>query len=266
MELPMINTNYHTHTYRCKHGEGDIADYCRAAIDNGIKVIAFTDHTPNPDNWHSDVRMSLDELDGYCANIDQARIDFPELTIIKGLECEYRAEVLDFYRDTLIGEYGIEMLVGAVHFVPYNGGSTGLLGKPLPVEALEAYTQIAIDTINSKLFSFFAHPDVFASAYRCWDENAISASRKILSAAQEANTVLEINGYGVLKGKIKTPDGLRWRYPLENFWKLASEYDIEVVVNSDAHYPEKITGGMQECLEIVDKYGLKLADMQSRLA
>lgn len=261
----MIHENYHTHTFRCKHAKGDIADYCVAALEKGIEILAFTDHTPTPDNWHNEVRMDLDELHDYCEKIEQARIDFPTIKIIKGIECEYRPEVLDFYKDTLIGEYGIEMLVGGIHFFPFKGESLGMFGIEMTLEMLDVYEQIAVSTIESGLFSFFAHPDLFASIYRKWDENAIRVSKRILAAAQESNMPLEINGYGVVKGLVDTPDGKRWGYPIEKFWELAANYDIEVVVNSDAHYPSKIVGGMSECYEIAKKYGLKLANMQDRL-
>jgi len=29
--------NFHTHTFRCKHAKGDVADYCEMAIARGMK-------------------------------------------------------------------------------------------------------------------------------------------------------------------------------------------------------------------------------------
>ena len=29
----MLQRNYHTHTYRCKHATGDVIDYAKAAIE-----------------------------------------------------------------------------------------------------------------------------------------------------------------------------------------------------------------------------------------
>ena len=41
--------NYHTHTYRCGHS-GNYADeeFVLHAIDAGLKVLGFSDHTPWP--------------------------------------------------------------------------------------------------------------------------------------------------------------------------------------------------------------------------
>lgn len=260
-----IKTNYHTHTYRCKHAEGDIDDFCKAAIENGLEIIAFTDHMPVPDNWHNDIRMSLDELQDYCEKIEQARSDYPQLKIIKGIECEYRPEYTDFYREVLLGQYGMEMLVGGVHFFEYENNWFGLHGKEIDLAMLYAYRDHCLETINAGIFTFLAHPDLFANKYLKWDEHAIEVSRQILSAAEKAKIPLEINGYGVVKGKIETPGGKRWGYPIVEFWELASEYDIEVVINSDAHYPDKILGGLEECYEIANSNGLKIAEMESIL-
>lgn len=260
-----IRANYHTHTYRCHHGEGNIDDYCKAAVENGLEVIAFTDHTPLPDSWQNDIRMTIDELQDYCEKIEKARVDYPELKIIKGLECEYRQEYVDFYRETLLGEYGIEMLVGGMHFYEFEGEWYGLYGKAMNVAMLYAYRDYCIKTINAGIFAFLAHPDLFANQYFEWDEHAIKVSRDILEAAQNAKLPIEINGYGVVKGEIETPFGKRWGYPIIKFWEIAAEYDVEILINSDAHYPDKIVGGIERCHQIANENGLKFANMKNRL-
>ena len=41
-----MQENYHTHTYRCRHAIGSEEEYIRKAIDGGLKVLGFSDHTP----------------------------------------------------------------------------------------------------------------------------------------------------------------------------------------------------------------------------
>ena len=43
-----ITTNYHTHTYLCKHAVGTIEDYIKRAIDLGYEELGFSDHFPFP--------------------------------------------------------------------------------------------------------------------------------------------------------------------------------------------------------------------------
>ena len=42
----MIQTNLHNHTFRCHHATGTDREYIEAAIRNGVRVLGFSDHTP----------------------------------------------------------------------------------------------------------------------------------------------------------------------------------------------------------------------------
>ena len=53
-------TNYHSHTFRCKHAQGDAVDYVRVAYEGGAAVYVISDHAPIPDGSFSEVRMALD--------------------------------------------------------------------------------------------------------------------------------------------------------------------------------------------------------------
>ena len=41
-----MTENYHTHTARCRHATGTEEEYVLAAIDRGLKILGFSDHTP----------------------------------------------------------------------------------------------------------------------------------------------------------------------------------------------------------------------------
>ena len=40
--------NYHTHTWRCMHASGTEREYVEKAIEGGLKILGFSDHTPMP--------------------------------------------------------------------------------------------------------------------------------------------------------------------------------------------------------------------------
>ena len=81
------------------------------------------------------------------------------------------------------------------------------------------------------------------------------------TAAAALQVPLEINGYGLRKRKIDTPTGKRCMYPWLPFWELAGDYDIKIIVNSDAHRPEDVSSNMAEAAAIGKKFGLKFADL-----
>ena len=86
MKIPRVNL--HTHTCRCKHAKGNIADYCEAALKAGISILGFSDHSPFPDAEYASSRMDFSELPDYRKEIEDAKQKFPQLTILAGLEID----------------------------------------------------------------------------------------------------------------------------------------------------------------------------------
>lgn len=256
----MLRKNYHTHTYRCGHARGDVADYCRAAVEQGLEVLGISDHTPLPDGRWNRVRMGLDELPGYCRAIDEARANFPALRILKGMECEYDEPFANFYRDELLGRWSLDYLIGAVHYFPgADGAWYKSYGHIDDAAALRAYTKHCLATMRSGLFTFLAHPDVFGNCYPEWDAEAEACAKAILETAQDLRLPLELNAYGLRKPRVPSREGERAMYPWNPFWALAEDYDIRVVVNSDAHRPEDV-GDLAQAVQVARRYSLHFAD------
>jgi len=252
--------SFHTHTYRCRHATGDIKDYVKEAIAKGCTAIGFSDHTPLPDNRWKSVRMRMEDLDGYCRSIDEAKLEFSGISILKGLEGEYAPEYRQFYQD-ITEKYNIEYLVCGAHFFPSDGAWKNVYGDLENPRALSAYASYLVESIASGLFAFVAHPDLFANSYMAWDENALSASHDILSAARDCKVPLEINCYGLRKEKIVTDAGLRAPYPIREFWETASEYGIKVIVNADAHKPTDVIAEMDSGMAIARDHGLEVIEL-----
>ena len=115
--------------------------------------------------------------------------------------------------------------------------------------------------MESKLFAFIAHPDIFGCTNLEWSADLNSCSREILRTAEETQTPLEINGNGLRKKYLNSSTGLRPPYPWRPFWELASEFNIKVVCNSDCHLPNEVVAGISENLELANTLGLELADL-----
>lgn len=256
-----ITSNYHTHLELCKHATGNVDDYCKSAIARGLTVLGISDHTPLPDNRWITERMEMNQFDSYCLSIDRARVIYPDLKILKAVECESVAIYNSFYENELLGKYKLDYLVGAIHYFPHNGGWINIFEDDLNAASLGSFAKCMIDAMESKLYAFMAHPDIFGYIYSDWDSDAEHCTRDILEAAEQLGTPLEINGKGFRKPKIACSKGMRYRYPWENFWEIVSEYDINVIINSDAHAPEEVDGNFSDALFFVDKYNLNLAEL-----
>jgi len=250
--------NYHTHTDRCKHAVGSVGDFAARAVELGYKTLGFSDHIPFPDDRWIKYRMSPEEMGDYINDIDQAIIDFPQLEIIKGLECEYFTDLKNYYQD-MKEKWELEYLVCGCHWIPFQGEWLSLAAID-NVQRLKAHVDYTIKSMETGLFDFLAHPDNFGYGYLEWDKEAEEASKDIITAAKELDIPLEINGYGFSKGPLKTKSGLRPPYPQSQFWEIVADQGFPVVVSTDAHDPEELKTCREKPLALAEKYGLNVID------
>ncbi len=255
--------NYHTHTFRCGHATGDIVDYVEAARAAGLDALGVSDHLPYPDGLWADTRMPYDEFDEYLAAIAAARNSEAArigggIAVSAGAEGEWIAVKEDYLRDLTAGGR-LDYLIGGVHWIPFAGDWLPTTHITRPRE-LTAFADYAVSTIESGLFDFIAHPDIFCARWRKWDADSIACSRAVLEAAASTGTPLEINGYGMRKPYVNSEDGYRPQYPFDRFWELAAEYPVAVVVNSDAHRPVDVAAGLAEGRELAARFGLRVVE------
>ena len=254
--------NLHTHCKYCRHAVGEVQDYVDEAEKDGIKVLGMSDHCPVPDDrWHS-VRMFYSELDAYRKDCEDAAERVPQgMHFFRGFETDYHIDYVSYYRDELLGERGFDYLLLAVHNY-YAGDGSDIMIPDCPVNdkvVLHTYTKTLIEGMQSGLFLYAVHPDIFASFYLEWDEEAKACSRDILACAASLHFPIEINGQGIRAKKVVSSRGERYRYPLQEFWNLAAEYDVAVVTAADCHKPEDMLSSRKACKEIAAKANLSFA-------
>lgn len=255
----------HTHTYRCQHASGDAPDYARVAAAGGCQVLGISDHTPLPDHRWSDVRMHLDQLDGYEAAIASARREHPRLTILKALECEWMPEYAAFYREELLGRRGYDYLIGAGHYIEMDDGRwKGSFENLCTPDTLRRYATLLTALMEARLFAFVAHPDIFGICNPRWTADTAACARDICAAAAATGTPLELNAYGLRKPKVDGSEGRRPGYPWPPFWEVAAAHGVRVVLNSDAHRPQDVLHGHAELSAIRDRFGLVEAELFTR--
>lgn len=254
--------NFHTHTYRCKHATGDADDYCKAAVERGMQTLGFSDHAALPDDRWLQARMPIDHLDEYIGAIEASRERFPSLKILTGMECEYIPKFHAYYEDELLGERQFDYLVGASHFfLDADEGWHGTYGGTNTPQRLREYVDYTIRMMETKLFPFIAHPDLFGNCYQEWDADAAASSRDLLEASKALDVAMEVNALGLRKQAHKKADNPFPLYPWRPFWELAAEIGAPVIVNSDAHRPEDVQARTGEAYAIVAELGLALTDV-----
>jgi len=241
--------NYHTHTWRCNHATGTEEEYVTRAIDCGMEIFGFSDHTPYifPGNYYSTFRMKMDLLDDYVDTVLALREKYKEcIQIPLGLEIEYYpdliGELLPILRDR-----PLDYLILGQHFVgnemdePYSGRPAG------SVDHLKRYCHQVADALNTGLFTYLAHPDLlyFPGDKKVYQEHMALICRE----AKSCDIPLEVNLAGLGCGK---------NYPNAYFWEMAAKEGNRVVLGMDAHSAEAVsdTAVEQRAIEMLAQFGI----------
>jgi len=229
-------TNYHTHHDRCRHASGTVEDYIKEAVRLKFDELGMSCHIPYEDFPELKApRMTYEELALYFNDIADAQNKYPQLKILKSLECEYFPRIHDYIAQM---HEECDYLVLGQHFV-FDGEKLENGFQFKTARQLELYGHSVAEALETGFFRILAHPDVFMNGYPKWDQTCTAISRQIIESAINNDVILEINANGYRKGLRHYEDGIRYGYPNENFWQLlAREYpEAKVMINSDCHDP-----------------------------
>ncbi len=233
-----MKTNYHTHTKRCKHAQGEDEEYVLSAIENGYEVLGFSDHTPwaYKEPFSSSTRMDLDMIEDYVISIRELKEKYAsKIEILLGLECEYFPEYMDSLKE-MIKKYDIDYIIFGNHFYKTDEYRE-YYGRVCSDDIyMERYLMGAIEGLKTGLYSYLCHPDVFMRARRVFDDVARDISYKICRYAKENDVLLEYN----LEGMRIEDEGREAHYPCAGFWKIASEVGNKAIIGVDAHRPDSL--------------------------
>ena len=245
--------NYHSHTTRCNHAYGTEAEYVRRAIDRGLKIFGFSDHTPQffPGDYYSFMRMKSQELEGYCNTVRQLQAEYAgRIQIPLGVEAEYYPatwkELLPRLRDA-----GVEYMIMGQHWVG-NEENEPYTGHPTADEhLLKQYCYQAMEGLDTGAFSYLAHPDLinFVGDRKIYRQHMSQLCRY----ARQADIPLELNLLGLRSNR---------HYPNREFFALAAEENCKIILGMDVHEPGHVSELETEAtaLEIIQHYGLQLLE------
>ena len=251
-----FKANYHTHTPRCKHASGTEKEYCEKAIENGFSVVGFSDHCawPYENGFVSTFHMDLNRLPDYVEAVNAVRREYAgRLEIHLGWECEHYPAYMNWLAETK-EQYGFEYFILGNHFDTTDNGGQYFGGCKSP-EQLKRYVKMCTEGLESGLFLYFAHPDLFLRVYPEFDQHARAASLELCRNAKALGIPLAYNLLGLINCKnIET--GLR--YPCRAFWETAAEVGVDCVVGLDAHSPDRFNEQAEwaEACAFLDSLGL----------
>ncbi len=249
-----MKTNYHTHTFRCRHATGTEREYLENALKAGFSVFGFSDHTPYPfeNGYCSPFRMHVEEATDYFDTIRRLREEYRgRLEIPVGVEAEYYPAYFDGLL-RMLRKTGCEYLLLGQHYLQNELGAAYSGSMTRDDDILRAYVRQTTEALKTGLFSCFAHPDLLY--YRGSAEVYRREMTALCEAAAREHVPLEFNLLGFGQGR---------GYPYLPFWRIVAEVGNEVVIGCDAHSPEAVRCGVlrRQAEEYLAGLGLKPKEM-----
>ena len=247
--------NFHTHTYRCGHADGDDEEYVRRAIECGIKHMGFSDHAPFvfPDGYESHYRVKTPDIQGYFDSLGAIREKYNDKIEIKiGFEMEYYPEYFEKMLEN-VKNIGAEYLILGQHYIGNeHPNACASVKETDSAELLSIYVDSVCSAIDSSAFTYVAHPDIinFVGEDKIYTEQM----RKICSRSLKSDIPLEINFLGIRQGR---------HYPNPRFWEIAGDVGCPVTFGCDAHTPANAFDekSLAAAEWLVRKYKLKYIGM-----
>ena len=257
-------TNYHSHCSFCD-GRAPFEEFVKEAIRQGFYSYGVSSHAPLP--FPTQWTMEWGQMETYLDEFKNLRSKYAdEIELYVGLEIDYLNEESNpsVARFT---ELPLDYRIGSVHLL-YDAA-----GEVVDIDCSPAVFKERVDRhFNGDVlrvvrmyfdrlfrmvelggFDILGHADKMHYNASCYhpgllDEPWYEALMKdYFSLVASRGYLVEIN--------TKAYDSLGTFYPNSRYWELMKEYQIKVLVNSDAHYPERINAGRMEALRLLQAKG-----------
>ena len=246
--------NLHTHSVYCGHGTGTIKEYAEHAEKEGFELLGFSEHVPFPDNHFKSSRMDFFIKSDY--ERDVRRECERDMKVLLGYECDFSPEWKDYFLEL---KESLDYLIAGTHYMRRDSGRIVTpFCYPFSAKDFLLYTDSTIKAMESGLFSFIAHPDVYLCTLP-FDKSAESAARDIIDASVYYGVPLEINSNGMAKmdaGLTEPGCG----YPNRGFWQIAKEKGVKAVLSSDAHKVMNLSLYYDRLLSFAKETGVELLE------
>ncbi|MCD6397162.1 MAG: histidinol-phosphatase, partial [Spirochaetaceae bacterium] len=258
----MLKTNYHSHSEFCD-GTGLLEEYVTSAINKEFDIFGFSGHAPLP--FKNDWTMSKKDLLPYLIETKRLKENYKNDIELKiGLEIDYIENKMTpadkFYQDL-----ELDFIIGSVHVLPdkNTGEYLGVEYTKKEMEQLindtyggnarqlvKEYYRLLRSMSSNGGFDIIGHIDVIKktnvnSIYfdetEKWYKDEIELTLQYIAKNKQ---ILEVNTGQVLNN----PERI---YPSPWILKMANEYDIPIMLNSDAHRPERLDNYFDEAKAII---------------
>lgn len=253
----MFKTNYHSHSEFCD-GTGKLEDYVKSAINKDFDVLGFSGHAPLP--FESEWTMPKNDLLTYLNEAKRLKENYKDDIDLKiGLEVDYIESIMK-PSDQFFHDLGLDFIIGSVHLLPDKNKEEYLGVEYIKKEMeqlindtfggdarllVKEYYRLVRDMSEHGGFDILGHLDVvkktnIRSIYfdetEDWYKVEIETTLKCIADNKQ---ILEINTGQVINDHSRI-------CPSPWILQMAKGYDIPIMLNSDAHRPDRVDNYFEE--------------------
>ena len=256
--------NLHSHTQFCD-GRQPMAVMAAAAVAEGMRHYGFTPHSPIPDSVSSTCNMSSERVGEYIAEFNRLKeLHSGEIDLYLSMEIDYLGKKWGASHP-YFNDLPLDYKLSSVHFIPdFEGKEIDVDGRPWHFAekmhknfdddiryVVDTFYARTIEMIEAGGFDMIGHFDKIgfnASSFSPGIEDEPWYRRHIdnvIDAIVASGIVVEIN--------TKAWNVVRRLFPRVEYLPRLFDAGITVLVNSDAHYPDKVDAGRATGLEVLNK-------------
>lgn len=257
-------TNYHSHCLYCD-GRADMATFARFAASKGFTAYGYSSHAPLP--FPTAWTMEWDRMDDYLSEFSRLKRQYDgRLELYVGLEIDYLNEE-SHPAAACFQRLPLDYRIGSVHLLQNEQGE--VVDADLSPDRfaqmvrthfhgdIEAAVRQYFARSNRMLqlggFDILGHADKVHYNAACYRPGVTAEhwySQLVhdhLADAVSRGYLIEINTKAFCETGVFYPD--------VSLFSFLHALGARVVVNSDAHYPERINYGRPEALRALKKAG-----------
>jgi histidinol-phosphatase (PHP family) len=171
-------SNYHAHSNYTSDAQCTIEQHCKAAVEQGLDEICFTQHLYYPvipelgENYDcpDSVTILPNDVSRYFEDVENARLAFPGLKIKIGFEADYiegREERLQKFLESK----QLDFVLGSVHFIQTRGdlytieNVRRMVSETSSVDFVRRYFEKVLKSVECGIFDSISHASLFSYSF-----------------------------------------------------------------------------------------------------
>ncbi|MBO5848337.1 MAG: histidinol-phosphatase [Bacteroidales bacterium] len=260
--------NLHTHS-NFSDGKANAEDVVIEAVNQGLKVLGFSDHSPVP--FENTFAIKNENVNNYISTINSLKEKYQDkIDIYCSMEMDFIPGIIKDFKKTK-EELGLDYMIGSVHLVGNNIEKLWFIdGSKVETydEGLNNYFNGDIkkgvktffyqynEMIETEVFDIVGHLDKIKMHNRNryfleedkWYRDLLMET---LTLIKEKSLIVEVNTRGIYKKRSTDFYPSSWILP------IMREMNIPVVISSDAHLPNELTLCFKEAEDALKAAGYK---------